>query len=210
MPSSTLNIAVVCSSNMNRSMEAHAFLRPSKIHMELVELIHCCSKKGFRVKSYGTGDKVKLPGTAIDRPNVYDFNCTYEEIYQDLFIKDASFYTQNGLLHMLDRNRRIKTRPERFQAAKEKFDIVVTCEERVYDQVVEFFESRTPEDSASVHVINIDIQDNHEEATIGAFLICELVTMMCKSEDLDNEIDELLHNYEAKCNRALLHCVLFY
>jgi len=29
-----------------------------------------------------------------------------------------------------------------------------------------------------VHVINIDIQDNHEEATLGAFLICELVTLV--------------------------------
>lgn len=38
---------------------------------------------------------------------------------------------------MLDRNKRIKTRPERFQQCKEKFDIIVTCEERVYDQVVE-------------------------------------------------------------------------
>lgn len=25
-----------------------------------------------------------------------------------------------------------------------------------------------------MHVINVDIQDNHEEATLGAFLICEL------------------------------------
>jgi len=32
------------------------------------------------------------------------------------------------------------------------------------------------------HVINIDIQDNHEEATIGAFMICdlcELVSSFC-------------------------------
>uniref|UniRef100_A0A069DP41 RNA polymerase II subunit A C-terminal domain phosphatase SSU72 n=1 Tax=Panstrongylus megistus TaxID=65343 RepID=A0A069DP41_9HEMI len=194
MPSSSLSVAVVCSSNMNRSMEAHAFL----------------SKKGFRVKSFGTGDKVKLPGMAADRPNVYDFSCTYDEIYQDLQSKDKSFYTQNGLLHMLDRNRRIKTRPERFQSSTEKFDVVITCEERVYDQVVEYFESRTPVDSATVHVINIDIQDNHEEATIGAFIICELITMMSNAEDLDNEIDSLLHSYEAKCNRAILHCVLFY
>lgn len=38
---------------------------------------------------------------------------------------------------MLDRNRRIKSRPERFQDTKENFDIVITAEERVYDQVVE-------------------------------------------------------------------------
>lgn len=39
-------------------------------------------------------------------------------------------------------------------------------------------EGRTPTDNSSVHVINIDIQDNHEEATLGAFLICELMTVV--------------------------------
>ncbi len=34
--------------------------------------------------------------------------------------------------------------------------------------------SREQETLQSVHVINVDIQDNHEEATLGAFLICEL------------------------------------
>lgn len=38
---------------------------------------------------------------------------------------------------MIDRNRRIKPRPERFQACFEKFDVVFTLEERVYDQVIE-------------------------------------------------------------------------
>jgi len=28
------------------------------------------------------------------------------------------------------------------------------------------------------HVINIDIQDNHEEATIGAFMICDLCALV--------------------------------
>ncbi|KAK7077842.1 RNA polymerase II subunit A C-terminal domain phosphatase, partial [Halocaridina rubra] len=86
-------------------------------------------------------------------------------------------YTQNGLLHMLDRNRRIKPEPERFQICEEKFDIIITCEERVYDQVLEFLEGRIPEENTPVHVINIDIQDNHEEATIGAFMICELAVL---------------------------------
>ena len=38
---------------------------------------------------------------------------------------------------MLDRNRRIKAKPERFQKCKDKFDLIVSCEERVYDQVLE-------------------------------------------------------------------------
>ena len=38
---------------------------------------------------------------------------------------------------MLDRNRRIKKEPERFQLSKERFHIIITCEERVYDQVLE-------------------------------------------------------------------------
>lgn len=39
-------------------------------------------------------------------------------------------------------------------------------------------ESRAQTDNRPVHVINIDIQDNHEEATMGAFLICDLVAMV--------------------------------
>ena len=35
-------------------------------------------------------------------------------------------------------------------------------------------ESRGAQSYSPVHVINLDIQDNHEEATLGAFLICEM------------------------------------
>ena len=31
------------------------------------------------------------------------------------------------------------------------------------------------------HLINIEILDNHEEATIGAFLICDLCAMVGKT-----------------------------
>ena len=53
-------------------------------------------------------------------------------------IKKNHRYKQNGVLHMLDRNRRIKKCPQRFQDEREEeFDIVITAEERVYDQLVE-------------------------------------------------------------------------
>ncbi|KAL8198442.1 UNVERIFIED_CONTAM: RNA polymerase II subunit A C-terminal domain phosphatase [Gekko kuhli] len=150
---------------------------------------------------------------------------------------------------MLDRNKRIKPRPERFQSCKDVFDLILTCEERVYDQVVEEFglrdfgdlvpnfrggpklrlctvsavgpglvydvracnlNSREQETCQPVHVINVDIQDNHEEATLGAFLICELCQCIQHTEDMENEIDELLQEFEEKSGRTFLHTVCFY
>ena len=189
-----LRIAVCCSSNMNRSMEAHARLQ----------------KKGFNVLSYGTGDKIKLPGPSLNQPNVYEFGTSYEEIYQDLTKKDKSMYKQNGILHMLDRNRMIKTGPERFQDCEKVFDVILTAEERVYDQVLEHFEQAGNNMDQLVHVINMDIQDNQEEATIGAFLFHELVLLLTQTDDLDNDIEEMLQDFEAKSNRTILHSILFY
>ena len=38
--------------------------------------------------------------------------------------------------------RRLKKQPERFQESTEKFDIILTVEEKVYDQVLTSFEKR--------------------------------------------------------------------
>ena len=51
--------------------------------------------------------------------------------------KDKTLYNNNGILHMLERNKRIKPKPERFQECKELFDIIFTVEERIFDQVIE-------------------------------------------------------------------------
>ena len=59
-----------------------------------------------------------MPGPSADRPNVYEFGLSYEEIHSDLKRKDKTLYTQNGILHMLDRNRRIKYGPQRLQVQK--------------------------------------------------------------------------------------------
>ena len=46
-------------------------------------------------------------------------------------------YTKVGILSMVDRNRKIKSAPERWQDTKEEFDVVLTCEMRVFEQVVQ-------------------------------------------------------------------------
>jgi RNA polymerase II subunit A C-terminal domain phosphatase SSU72 len=38
---------------------------------------------------------------------------------------------------LMDRNRRIKKAPQRFQETNEVYDVIVTCEERCFDLVCE-------------------------------------------------------------------------
>lgn len=189
-----LRFAVVCSSNMNRSMEAHSFLH----------------KKGYDIKSYGTGAMIKIPGESERKPNAYPFGTTYDSIYADLAAKDKELYTKNGMLHIMERNRRIKSGPERFQECQETFEIILTVEEKVYDQTLEHFAGREAVDETPVHVINMNVIDNPEDATIGAFLLCELAQNLSASYDLDNDIDDIIQDFEAKCEREVLHTVLFY
>ena len=72
----TKRYAMVCSSNQNRSMEAHFVLK----------------REGFDVASYGTGAHVKLPGPSIREPNVYEFGTPYKHMFDELRRKDPELY----------------------------------------------------------------------------------------------------------------------
>ena len=56
----------------------------------------------------------------------------------------------------------------------------------------------------------MDVVDNHEDATIGAFFLCDLVQNIANAEDLDDDIEDILQEFEGKSQREILHTVLFY
>jgi len=156
----------------------------------------------YPVISFGTGSLVRLPGPSISQPNVYNFNSTsYNSMHDELQSKDPRLYRANGILAMLDRNRRVKHGPERFQdwqigrprlgetQKSDKgwegteagvVDIIVTCEERCWDAVVEDLLNRGGVLNRPVHVFNVDIKDNHEEALVGGRAILDLAGRLNK------------------------------
>ena len=114
-------------------------------------------------------------------------------MYSELSTKDPRLYRANGLLNMLERNKNVKWGPERWQDwaigrprlehASDKgsggteagvVDVVITCEERCWDAVVEDLLNRGAPLNRPVHVINVDIKDNHEEALVGGNAIVDL------------------------------------
>ncbi|XP_076949792.1 uncharacterized protein LOC143622568 isoform X3 [Bidens hawaiensis] len=170
-----LRYAMVCSSNQNRSMEAHFLLK----------------REGFDVSSYGTGTHVKLPGPSLREPNVYEFGTPYKQMFDELRRKDPELYKRNGILPMLKRNLGVKTAPQRWQenGPDGHFDVVFTFEEKVFDMVVE---------------------DNHEEAAIGARQTLTLCQELEETNGWEDVIDDIISAFERKHRRKVVYTVSFY
>lgn len=63
-----------------------------------MEAHHILLENGFsNIYSYGAGSRVKMPGEAENRPNIYDFGTSYTQIYNDLRKKNQSRSESDGL-----------------------------------------------------------------------------------------------------------------
>ncbi|CAI8595067.1 unnamed protein product [Vicia faba] len=188
--------AMVCSSNQNRSMEAHFIFK----------------RQGFDVSSYGTGTHVKLPGPSLREPNVYEFGTPYKHMLDELRRKDPELYKRNGILPMLKRNASVKLAPQRWQenAADGIFDVVITFEEKVFDMVVEDLHNRDHVLLKSVLIVNLEVKDNHEEAAIGARLTLDFCRELEAVESWEESIDEVISGFEKRHRRKLLYNISYY
>ena len=171
VPRSTLSFGVVCSSNINRSMEAHVVL----------------GNAGLTVESYGTGTTVRLPGRSALEPRIFKFGTPYADMYASLSDTpdDEAYFANNGVLNLCRRGASVKPAPQRWQDTPTAFitlhDIVIAFEERIFDAVVEDLQMREPtEDLAPIHVICLDTKDNPQEAKIQGRIALELCWILEK------------------------------
>ena len=112
---------------------------------------------------------------------------------------------------LLDRNRRIKEAPQRFQDCTNPYDIIITCEERCFTLVCEELSHRPIRLNRPVHVINVDIRDTPEDATVGARAILALAAQLAECDDLDAMAEPILGEYiKTKGTHPILYTVLFY
>lgn len=204
-------VAVVCASNMNRSMEAHRVFAAA----------------GAAVRSFGVGQHVKLPGPTQRQPNVYSFGTPYSTILEDLRGKDAELcaprrqqtapadaprsYTRNGLLPMLERNARLKPAPERWQAeTAAEFDVVVAFEERVFSILCDDLAGRGGS-ARPVLLLNLDTKDNAAEAAAAAPLALQLCqALAAEGSAWAAAVERLLSEFQASTGRTVLYRIGWY
>lgn len=164
-----MKIAAVCAMNMNRSMAAHKALL----------------ENGFDVYSYGTRQRISLPGSSIETPNIYDFGISYNEIYEQLVNEDEEIYGREGILGMLARNAQIKDKAEYFFDSNHDFDLIITCEEPSFRMIYDYYIANG-KGNKKTHIINFDIVDTTTEAVIAAENIRIFVNNMLELSPSDH------------------------
>lgn len=168
-----LQFAVVCACNMNRSMAAHIRL----------------SDAGYHVSSYGVARTVKLRSKTGTR--AYTWDQEYSIMLKDMVStssQETEWAKKRGLVDLLQRNIKVKSKPERWQSLSTEFvaqqSIIITYQDRVFEMLMDDVESRPPRpESQAVHVVNITTRDDPQSAYAGADVSLALVNMACAVAD---------------------------
>ena len=98
----------------------------------------------------------------------------------------------------------------RFVRVSEPQKVKEVCKHRANICALPDLLARNGELNRTVHVINVEIKDNHEEALVAGKAILELCRTIDAAENIDEDIAEILDVHQAKHPHALLHTVLYY
>jgi RNA polymerase II subunit A C-terminal domain phosphatase SSU72 len=196
---SRLSFGTVCSSNINRSMEAHCVLQNA----------------GLRVQSYGTGSQVRLPGRSAMEPRIFKFGTPYATIYSSLYADDAEFFRRNGVLSLCERGAAVKRAPQRWQDLTTEeilaHQVVICFEERIYDAVLEDLQRRDPtENFSTILVICLDTKDNPHEAAVQGQVCLDLCWKLeNQCFDLQVQGPEILEEFQEERSKVTPVQVLY-
>lgn len=201
-----LQICTVCSSNMNRSMEAHKVL----------------SQAGYKVESFGTGTAVKIPGLTKDQPNIFPFGTPYNEMLTVLEEQEKNIpeeernFSKQGLFDMLTRNMKLKKAPENWQVQDTlkllKNEIVISCDEKCYELLLEDCFKRGRKYEKPLLVINLDVEDYHTNSIDAGKSIMRLMEMFeeLKRNNKDTTFYDDLDTLLGKWQMMYPHLPLLY
>ncbi|KAL7719887.1 RNA polymerase II subunit A C-terminal domain phosphatase SSU72 [Entamoeba marina] len=174
-------VAVICKSNLNRSISAHCRLK----------------RLGYNVSSYGTGQYTILPSPIKTKTHKFNFGESYRDIKAKL-PKDeinVDFFRKNRIYQMLDRNADLKNAPEKFQESRKEHILIFTLDSTVYMDVLEYFDSRIPETGNICYVFNINVTDSLDAAEKGALDVTKFLEMLEADTDWENNIDKVVRQF---------------
>lgn len=131
--------------------------------------------------------------------------------------KDAMFYSRNGMLQMIDRNRNVKVAPEKWQHCTMLFDLVICFEEPVFLAALNSLQDKQVsqvgqglQGRKAVHVVNIQTTDTPAAAKLGAETANNLIDMLYEFEhEWNDHVDDVIDELESETQTQILHSVIF-
>ncbi|KAK3725933.1 RNA polymerase II subunit A C-terminal domain phosphatase [Vermiconidia calcicola] len=187
-----LKFCTVCASNNNRSMEAHLRLTTATnayptISFGTGSLVRLPGPSISQPNVY-TFNNTSYEKLLSKDERLYRANGILPMLERNKNVKWGPERWQDWHIGVPRTGKRIATQDGTGDGAEAEYkndkgyigtesgivDIVITCEERCWDAVLDDLLSRGSPLNRPVHVFNVDIKDNHEEALIGGRAILEL------------------------------------